>query len=117
MASTKNIDRRAFAEAITLIEEKGWTQGAPARNADGKRVDPCSDEAMCFCTLGAMARAAKKDQTQYDRLYNAFVVANAEALRLDETNSDGSILVWVWNDYYAKRDDVVAAFQRAREAV
>ena len=33
-----------------------WTQNLFARDKDGKRADPQSDEAVCFCSFGAIER-------------------------------------------------------------
>lgn len=37
--------------------EKGWTQGAWARNANGVNCGPHHDEATAFCLIGASLRA------------------------------------------------------------
>jgi len=46
-------DARAF-----IADEATWTKGAGARNAKGVPVSSWDDEAVCFCTIGAVARAA-----------------------------------------------------------
>jgi len=38
--------------------EQGWTQGNYARNAIGDRTDPAAENAVCWCTLGALRRAS-----------------------------------------------------------
>ena len=38
-----------FAEAVIEVLERGWTQGADARDANGKRCLYRSDDAVCWC--------------------------------------------------------------------
>lgn len=104
MANLTNADRNALERAARLIETKGWTTGAPARDAENKRLSNAKDQrASCYCTLGALW-AASEDETQYDRLYKAVVGA------LPNSNH----LVWVFNDYEARdASDVTALFRRA----
>lgn len=54
MATTIEILKRARS----LLEEKGWTQEVEARDSLGRKVNPTSDSAVCFCTIGAIRRAA-----------------------------------------------------------
>lgn len=35
-----------------------WTQGELARDADGKQVPPLDDNATCWCSIGALRKAA-----------------------------------------------------------
>jgi hypothetical protein len=45
-------------QARALISDPArWTQDAPARNADGQRVEPFKPEAVCWCAWGALDRA------------------------------------------------------------
>lgn len=50
-----------------LAEPSSWTKGKPARNAEGNRIAPTSDNAVCWCLLGAIYRI-----TYYD--HNLFTV-------------------------------------------
>jgi len=43
-----------------IADKKHWTTGALARDAYGHRVGPKSDEAVCWCALGALRRGAKE---------------------------------------------------------
>lgn len=47
--------------AKRLLETKGWTQGWYARDKGGNETSPLSDEAVCFCSVGAVERAAGAD--------------------------------------------------------
>ena len=43
--------------AKALIDEPGkWTQGTYARNSDMEEVDSYSEDAVCFCSIGAIYR-------------------------------------------------------------
>jgi hypothetical protein len=44
-----------------LSDPERWTQGASARNAKGEPVDVHSEEATCFCAVGALYRIAFPD--------------------------------------------------------
>jgi hypothetical protein len=46
-------------EARALISDpERWTQGEDARDEDGLPVHPDDSDAVCWCTLGALHRAA-----------------------------------------------------------
>lgn len=46
-------------QAKTLISKpENWTTGFCARNSDGNGIPYTSDEAVCFCSLGAAGRIA-----------------------------------------------------------
>ena len=44
--------------ARKLLVEKGWTKGVSARSGNGEDVSPADVTARCFCSLGAIERAA-----------------------------------------------------------
>jgi len=44
--------------AKSLLEEKGWTQGYYARDIYNDRLAPWKQEAVCFCTVGALIRVS-----------------------------------------------------------
>jgi len=53
------------AAADLVAKLKGWTQGAYARDADGRDVNPyekwrASPQAVCFCLYGALAQVASQ---------------------------------------------------------
>lgn len=52
-AIAETIDR-----AAGLLEAKGWTQGAFARDRDGRPVSTGAENAACFCAAGAIIRAS-----------------------------------------------------------
>ena len=44
---------------ILLSKEDAWTKGTMAKNPIGHNVQPYDQSASCFCTLGALERAAR----------------------------------------------------------
>ena len=52
------LDTEVLARARALVANPDtWTQGATARDARGRRVEPEDDEAVRFCLIGALHRA------------------------------------------------------------
>jgi hypothetical protein len=45
------------AARVVIEQEKNWSKGRYARNKEAWPVSPCSDEAFCFCSTGALRRA------------------------------------------------------------
>ena len=62
--------KEAFIEARALIAA-GWTTKANARTATGNPVDHWEPTAVCFCTYGAMGRAAFGVQSEWDDNVNS----------------------------------------------
>ena len=51
--------------AKALIDEPGkWTQGATARCQEGWLVYYSGDEAVCFCSLGALFRTLNRESVE-----------------------------------------------------
>ena len=52
------------------IEPDGaWTQGAFSYNSDGEEVNPQSTEAVCWCSLGAIAAVIRGSSGLDARIY------------------------------------------------
>jgi hypothetical protein len=47
------------AARALIADPKHWTQGELARDADGNPEDEYQPEAVCFCSVGALMRAAR----------------------------------------------------------
>jgi len=66
--------KEAFQEAFKLVKNPNtWCQDSSAVDASGKECHPLDDEAMRFCSIGALRRACKTANTWltgviYDRL-------------------------------------------------
>ena len=48
---------RVVTEMERLLTEKGWTQGALARNSVGHYESPYSPRATCYCLVGVLCAA------------------------------------------------------------
>lgn len=92
-----------------IAEPKNWTKGSYARNSEGYPVSCNSEDAFCFCSLGAIQRAAA------DRSLLETEEAR-QALRraiMIETRGVGRFID-SWNDApMCRHADVLAAFDRA----
>lgn len=94
-------------EARAIIDEKGWTQGAYARDDRGAFIDVTSSRAVCFCTLGALRRAQVdlKDSVSLDSYKTAALWLNEAGV----PRGFGS-----WNDAPTRtKVDVLAMFDKA----
>lgn len=84
--------------------ERGWTQGAFARDGDGHKVAFEHPAAGCFCALGAIERAEGGD-TSY---------ASGQRARFSLRAVIGSNLIGEWNDAPERtKEEVLSAFSRA----
>jgi hypothetical protein len=92
-------------EARELISQEGaWTQGYSARDANGDVANCLSEEATCFCMIGAIARV---DPVGWPTLRGALY-------RGDEALMEHGIAAW--NDMSGRtQEEVVAMFDRAIE--
>ena len=95
-------------ETRRLLDEKGWTQGAYARDNRGSCVEVESPAASCFCLSGALRRAHAN--LGYDSFSS--YAANAATLYLAEAGAGRSIPAW--NDAPSRtKDDVLKLVDRA----
>ena len=54
----RNRTRRSILlRAADIVEKRGWTQGAAARDADGLSTSPFADDAVAWCGHGALEKA------------------------------------------------------------
>jgi hypothetical protein len=88
-------------EARRLIAA-GWTKGAYARNVDGYYVDPVSDAAVCFCTVGSLVRANGGIGGEYQGMR----LMLARSMFTESTIAD-------WNDSRSDVSEVLTAFDKA----
>lgn len=86
-------------EARALIE-RGWTQGAFARNGSGHAVTYESGDASCFCVAGALLRATN-GFSEFERAVAALHAVTRKAIHK-------------WNDAPRRtKAEVVAALDKA----
>jgi hypothetical protein len=91
----------------------GWTQGADARAADGREVDPWADDAVAWSLLGALVAALEEQQTRPEGelpLEELAVALHALAGCVDDDS------LTVWNDTSKRTGaEVEAALAAAAE--
>jgi len=93
----------ALKEARALIAN-GWTQGCPARDANGTDVNSLDPSAVSFCIYGACYRAS---QSRSDDVYRL----TGSVLQKLCTGAPS-----VWNDAPERtQSEVLALFDRAIE--
>ena len=86
--------------AADLIEQKGWTQGAMALDAAGTPTKALSPDAVCYCTLGALAKAAGG----HERVEGRLVSTLAKQLKVYS--------IVDWNDTPGRtKEEVIAALR------
>lgn len=95
--------------AADLLEKPGaWTQGYYANRDDGGHTDALSDDAVCWCSLGAIARVAGA-YPESDRGGPAFEAADVLEKVVGSYVAD-------FNDKTGRTQaEVVAAFRKAAE--
>jgi hypothetical protein len=100
--------REVLQKAREILTPPGaWTQGQFARNADGVGCSEYRDEAVCFCAVGALHRAAWRVNSAPEWYYDAL-----RALIAVVGHSIGS-----WNDAEGRTQaEVLAAFDKAIDA-
>lgn len=93
--------KEVLTKARALVE-KGWVQGSYAEDAEGLHVDPCSEDAVCWCAAGAIRAAVDDNAEQYYFL--------RKTLRQYTLIGVGIIH---FNDTASAKEDVLALFDRA----
>jgi hypothetical protein len=81
---------------------RGWSRGAPARNAHGSAVEARSDKAVAWCMYGALVAVGVFDGDDW--------LPSAQS-RLDA--AIGGDALWAFNDEQETVEPVLAAFDRA----
>lgn len=86
---------KVLRAAANLIEERGWTQGASAKSKTGRIVLVKSRSAACFCSSGAIERAARTGNEERSALLSlgATILASNVPKYIHRT-----LRVVAWND-------------------
>ena len=113
---------KVLTKARNLIDKKGWTQHAYARDRSGCSTDAADPKAVCFCMTGAIELAARQttraDKTDpfvrnlraRERGINARGVVY-EVLQKVRPNVSG---IATWNDVHAtSKEEVLSVFDKA----
>jgi len=88
-----------------ISQESAWTQGAFARDANGKPCGMTSDSAVCWCAGGALIAAAHVlGHPEKNKAWNAL-----------QTYMGCSVIGW--NDQRRKHRSILQAFDRAIKLV
>lgn len=94
-----------------LLVEKGWTQGARARSAEGGLVPPGDPRACSFCLLGAFARTCEESSVDSSngrlRALLALWTAKATAKGIAAYNDEAG----------RTKEDILALIDRAKDLV
>lgn len=101
-----NIIAQNLAKAKDLIVTKGWGRYNYSSTKDGRPCSFADEEAVCFCTMGAIYAASGSQ-----RISQNAVLAEIRALGFE---GEGEVLVWN-DDRYTDLDQVLARFDRAIE--
>ncbi len=108
-----------LVEARRLIAQpNGWTQKASARDADNEWVGATSKDAVCFCAMGAITRAASRLTARGPDDYSTLLAINkaCSALTYPRLKVSGKRYLtsgWLekWNDDPIRKvEDVVDLF-------
>ncbi len=94
-------------KAWQLIE-KGWTQGASARDSYGIGVYSGDPDAICWCAIGALAAVYGDSQDEYDQAFRRVVGVLTDRL--------GCVypVIMQWNDAPGRTQaEVVALLKEA----
>ena len=108
--------------ARNILRTKGWTQDYEAKDAEGNDVHYWSDKAVCFCSVGALRRAAheldaNKPSDLANHNFERSRVAGFYLLRDEIISSYGDCtLMSYWNDKVERRKShVLAMFGKAAD--
>lgn len=94
-------------EKTKEVIERGWTQGASARNKNGQMVPALNRAAVCWCWMGAHQRAVDELNAWdvEEDVYCAAVLATPEYSLITFNDTPGRV-----------KEDVIAAINRLIEA-
>lgn len=107
---------KVLEEAKKLLEA-GWTQEAEARNKDGKPVWADSEEACCFCIIGAVfAAAGRLYESNSEEVEEAFKALDKVKLAIssNDTYLTSKDCIANWNDHPGrKKEEVLEMMEKA----
>jgi hypothetical protein len=102
--------------AADLIEQRGWTKNASARDSQGKVVPPTSVDACRWCATGAIIKVtdeAERLRAPYEEVPGATPAYRA---LLRWLGGDAPSDIPPWNDQQPGPEPVVAALRAAARA-
>lgn len=111
-------DRRDLRDALcraVLYVSTGWTQGALARDAEGRRVEPWDTRAVAWCLMGALEVGVLETAGPYLLLLDWAIGAVRDHLPSDDQllEEGGVYALRAWNDKPGRtREDVLRLLDR-----
>jgi hypothetical protein len=99
---------KVLNDAADLIERRGWTTGASARDEQGYVVRVASPEACCWCVAGAVQKVTHDTDLPLTPVWRAL----CDWLGLFEICA-----IPGWNDRQPGPEPVIAALRAAAQAV
>jgi hypothetical protein len=112
--------KQILEEAHAIVKDpKRWTQGALAEDSDGDLVSALSPEAVRFCALGAIQRAAGNEGSASQKVQNLLHDACDRAglgICADLVNDNGDTRKARRNILKAFRVTIAEAGKRSRKA-
>jgi hypothetical protein len=102
------------ARALIDTPDK-WTTGRLSRTKDGKATDYWSEDATCFCVLGAIFRANRRTYEGF-RMPEDRCAAEMEAERAIQRATQGDVPLWN-DDPGRTHAEVLEAYDRAIAAL
>jgi hypothetical protein len=102
-----NTPQTVLINAKALIADpKNWTQGVFARNADGYSTGVHEEDAICFCTLGAIAVAGDNQKWAQQ------IAINTLSKIITVNASNDAVSVGAFNDTHT-HEEVMELFDKA----
>jgi hypothetical protein len=96
--------KRVLLDAANLLEKGAWTQGTLARSKYGAPIDVVSDNAVCYCMIGALYKVSN----------NRPPVLIFDAIRSALSIKD----IAMWNDgKNRKQEEVVQALRKVAATI
>lgn len=100
--------KQHFINALWLIrEEQYWTKGVHAKDILNRHVMLCDDTAYCFCSTGAIYRAAG-GENKYTIYFNNTLEIIAQLAKdlpvADDSDLDNRIRLVVFNDSHTYQE-------------
>jgi hypothetical protein len=98
----------------TIATPDRWAQGSFAYDSDGNPVSPNSQKAACFCSLGALYRAAGCDTSSSLPTSDNTFIKKAEMCLDKAASRFGDLGIVDFNDIAERtHDEVLRAFDSA----
>lgn len=105
------VDRLSEAREL-IADPRHWTSRAAARDAAGLPTFPVSDDAVCWCAMGALVRATDRRTMGYHPLFERCrLVLYAASIELRPEAPTGIVVI---NDWYGHMS-VLSVYDRAIE--